>query len=177
MGKTSEDTPCNKCAYLIWSYAAKKMVCMRGKKYSDKCYISEHDKYLQESKSISVNKQITLYVNGIKKKAQIKEVRYIETDVKIPEVIEEKMKGHYVRRHNKRNVKYNIEIDNEPILYSFAVGASDGKLYLQGYSHNDIYGDKILIDITNHEHLINLLWEIAEYTDYGMIACYARKAI
>ncbi len=177
MGRTSEDNPCNKCAYLIWSYAEQKMVCMLNKNYGDKCYTSEYEEYLQNSKSIPVNKQVTLFVKGIKKKAQIIEVRYIEKDVNFPPVVKEEMKERYVKQHNKRDVKYCIKINNEPILYSFVVGASSGKLYLQGYIDNDVYGDEILIDITNYEYLLNLLWEIAEYTDYGMLACYARKAI
>lgn len=171
MGR-SKNSSCDKCAYLIYHMEEKNMCCSLDKTYSNDCFTTEYQKYIQETKSISIGKSVTLYVEGRKKDVLIKEVRYIEQDVDTSWIGDAKQKENYIKTHNKRAIMYNIEIDGESLLYSFTCDIAQ-KCYLQGKRDNDWYGETIKIEITNYDYLLDLLWKSTEFSDYGLLSSFA----
>lgn len=177
-GTDMNNNPCNECAYSIWSVQKKEMVCKYDKTFSKECFVTKYQKYMQETKSTMVNKHISLYVNGKKKEALIKEIRYIERNADYfhfsGEQKNEQWCQDYMQKNGKDKIAYDIEIDGESLLYHFAVKGSDTCL-LVAYKDNYFYkeDEKISIDITGYQYLLDLLWEISGYSEYGLLYCFA----
>ena len=177
-GTDMNNNPCNECACSIWSMQKKEMVCKEDKIFNGRCFITKYQKYMKDTKSTVVNRRVPLYVNGKKKDALIKEMRYIERTADYFHFSDaqknEQWCPDYMQKNGKDEIAYDIEIDGESLLYHFAVKGADICL-LVAYKDNNFYkeNEKISIDITGYKYLLDLLWEISGYSEYGLLHCFA----
>lgn len=141
---------CKRCVHHMYTFYTNEEVCEFNKTYDEKCFETKLQKYVKESLTKDVNEKATVFIDEKKKTALVKAVYY--------------KKSKYNNESNyNHDVKFDIEIDGESLLYTLAHGING--IILMGYKNNDIFEDKKIIEIENNVPLKSILWKASGYSN------------